>query len=286
MFKQYNQEIGVTPLKFNIYECAENMSNKEYHSREEISSSFIKNVSKHSVGRASIPLDTSGALGQALIMGDAFHEYMELDSISDRFVIKPDSLNLSTKAGKVWKASIDPSKHIITESDLTDIKGMHLSVNNDPFVKKIKQTEESCKIADVDFQLRDEWSFFAEGDDEHTRGLKFRIRPDRHISIDDSVDWIIDWKSTNDLMKLIRWGFIDLGYDQQAVFYSDFIGIDPSKFVFVCVEKKPPYSCRPIFMSQDTIVSARIKLIKTIDRIRKAKNGGSIDINLPTEVII
>jgi len=286
MFKHYNQEMGVTPLKFNIYEYAEDMSNSEYHSRKEISSSFIKNVSKHSVGRARVPLDTSGALGKALIMGDAFHEYMELDALSDRFTIKPNSINLSTTKGKEWKASIDPSQLILTESEHADIRGMYDSASKNSFVKKMKQTEESCKIAGTEFHSRDEWSFFADGDDEYTRGLTFRIRPDRHISIEDEVVWIVDWKSTNDLKKLIRWDFIDLGYDQQAVFYCDFLGIDPSKFVFVCVEKKSPYSCRPIFLSQETIISARIKLIKTIDRIRKAKEGGSNDIDLPSEITI
>lgn len=268
---------SIEPLKFDIYEVQPEMSNREYHSRSEISSSFIKGVSKHSVGKARVPLDL-GPTSRALLLGDAFHEYMELGALSDRFIVMPAEIAEAdgrTKLVKDWKEE-HSDKSILSLKEFNDIQGMHASVLRHPFLDSV-----------LDLEAKDEWSFFADGDDQHTKGMKFRIRPDRHLvnPSSDKVEWIVDWKTTEDIQKLAKWGFIDLGYDVQAVFYSDMLGVDPSRFVFVVVEKSPPYSCRVIKLKDSTIEYGREKMIKSIGRISLSQSypddPAAFDIDLP-----
>jgi hypothetical protein len=132
--------------------------------------------------------------------------------------------------------------------------------------------------------MRDEWSFFADGDDENVKGMKFRIRPDRHVvnKETEEIKWIIDWKTTEDIKKLLRYGFWDFGYDIQDVFYSDVIGINPTKFLFVCVEKSAPYSARIIKLGEDAIENAREKMINSIGRISAWQSDPTkTDIDMP-----
>lgn len=318
-----NKVFGEEPFKFQITEVADSMSNGEYHSRDEYSSSFIKSVYKHSVGRALNP--TFDQASPALIFGDAFHETMEIGELNlERFVVKPELIDDDsdprhyipvseviakygyepskkdtiysingvecvkrtehdgrTKMGKAWIAA-NADKHILTSDQVEAIYGMRESVNNSPSFKPFL---ESKKLV-----LRNEWSFFADGDDEDTEGMKFRIRPDVHFVDGDTQMpvYIFDYKSTDDIKKLIRWGFKDLGYDIQSVFYSDVLGISPRNFIFLAVEKSFPYTCRAIRLSEDSIWEARQKMVRTFGRIKNwqsnPESAESIDMDLPNVI--
>lgn len=306
-----NNYHGVEPFKFDVTEILDNMSNAEYHSRTEISSSFVKSTWKHSVGRALQPLDQEMF---ALQFGDAFHEFMELGNLSDRFAIKPEKSEGSisvdlvkkkygyepankdifipegteipmvkdtqwdgrTKMGKAW-ISENSGKIILEKKHVKDIDGMHESVMNIPLIKNL--------LENPDLERRDEWSFFADGDCPDTKGMKFRVRPDVHFwnEKQQRIECIIDWKTCNDMQKLIKWGFIrDYAYHIQAVFYCDIMMIDPRKFIFICVEKEPPYSARPFRLTDETIYQAREDIRKTLHRISAWQSDPTQnDIDLP-----
>jgi hypothetical protein len=263
----------VEQLKFDITEVADKVSNKDYHSRSEISSSFIKAVHKHSVGSALAP--PPAETPQAFLFGDAFHEYMELGYLSDRFAIKPDDYDGRTKAGKDWMHE-NGDKVTISAKEYAAIEGMHASAINHPTVKKL--------LEDENLERRDEWSFFADGDDENLEGVSFRVRPDVHFVNKKSgmIDWIVDWKSCLSIKQLIKWGFMDLGYDVQDVFYSDFMGVNPRNFLFVCTEKSFPYSTRVLRLSEDSISTAREKTVEAILKIRVwLDDPTKIDMSMP-----
>ena len=297
-----NSKHVLEPFKFNIYEIQKEMPNAEYHSRSEYSSSFLKTTHKHSVGKALSPIDQEMF---ALQFGDAFHEFMEIGNLSDRFAIKPGkdeplldedgniqkdddgsiilskAWNGATKEGKAWKAA-NMGKIILERNHIENIQGMHDSVMSIPLIKNL--------LEDESLERRDEWSFFADGDDIHTKGLKFRMRPDVHFYNKEtgSVKCVIDWKTCNDLRKLIKWGFLgDFAYHVQAVFYCDVLGIDPRLFIFICVEKEPPYSARPFRLSDDTIEKARYDIKDVLVRINNWENNPKDnDIDLPKIVEI
>lgn len=312
-----NREVfGEEPFKFQITEVADKMSNGAYHSRKEYSSSFIKGVYKHSVGRALNP--NFNQESPALIFGDAFHETMELGELNlERFVVKPEKPDNEesfisvevvedkygytpakkdivdvdgvpmvfntehdgrTKMGKAW-VSKNAHKHILTPDQVKDIYGMKESVDNSPSFKPFLDSKK--------LELRNEWSFFADGDDQHTKGMKFRVRPDVHFADVETEmpQYIFDYKTTDDIKKLCRWGFKDLGYDIQAVFYSDVIGISPKNFIFLAVEKSFPYTCRAIRLSDDSIWEARQKMVGVFGRIKRWQDNpddkSTLDMDLP-----
>lgn len=302
------------PFKFDITLVQDNMSNNDYHAEKEyISSSFVKTTHKHSVGQAIAPppLETP----EAFLFGDAFHERMELGHLSDRFITKPEknlimpaaevkskygyevakkdildaeaaipmvddkSWDARTKMGKAWVA-LNGDKIILNHTQITSIDGMYESAMNIPFVKELMDSPSLTR--------HDEWSYFANGDDDNLHGLKFRVRPDVHFTNNEGgIEYILDWKSCNDLKKLIRWDFMGFGYDIQAVFYSDFLGVDPRRFLFICVEKTFPFSSRILRLSDETIDNARIKMRDSIQRIYNWKRDPTqYDIDLPPVITI
>lgn len=334
---------AIDPLKFQITEVSNDMSNADYHARDEISSSFVKTVSKHSIGRALAPQPAE--VPKAFLFGDAFHGAMELGDIDwDRFVqtpdesmssyaagerliedfrnkfnqdipydfekhegiaVKPDGLSLATKEGKEWKSKNSDklivyakdienikstikksrwdnehgSKIQLTPNEITSVNGMVDSIYKNPFFKPYKNNARLNQC--------DEWSYFAEGDCEHTAGLRFRVRPDVLFQRknDGSIEIIFDYKSCIEIAKLTKWQFFDFGYDIQAVFYADVLGVDPRKFVFLAVEKEAPWASRAIRLTEDSIENARYKLISVLNRIKEWKANPSdrrnIDIVLP-----
>lgn len=274
----FSQELSTgnwdVPLCFDVTECFPDLSNSEYHARSEYSSSFIKNVSSHSVGRALYELENSDQEKEAYINGDAFHEFMETGILPSRFAIKPTRMSFSTKEGRLFQAEND-GKHFIKEEYFNGMVCMRDSIFRLEWLKDL--------LKNPNYIFRYEWSFAADGDDEITRGMKFRVRPDLHI-VDkhtESLEWIIDWKSVEDIKKLSKWKFDDFGYPIQGVMYSDILGIHPSKFVFICVEKKPPYSARVFMMSEEKIRYGREKLIEAIGDIKNYLETGEQDLGLP-----
>lgn len=301
------------PFKFDITMVQPSMSNSDYHSEKEyISSSFVKTVYKHSVGAAIAPPPKETP--EAFLFGDAFHEKMELGALSDRFILKPEkdlvipveevisrygyepaekdifeeggiqvvrdqSWDGRTKMGKAWTAN-NSHKIILNDNQISSIDGMYQSAMSVPFMQKLLTSESLTR--------HDEWSYFADGDDRNLHGLKFRVRPDLHFTNPDGgIEYIIDWKSCNDLQKLIKWDFFGFGYDIQAVFYSDFLGVDPRRFLFVCVEKTFPFSARIVTLKDETIDNARVKMRDSVSRIYDWKEDPTkIDINLPPRIVI
>ena len=332
----------IEPLKFQITEVSGSMSNAEYHSRSEISSSFVKSVHKHSIGRALAPQPEE--VPKAFLFGDAFHGAMELGDIDwSRFVpapeksmssyasgekliedfrtkfnqdlpdnfenhhgiaIKPEGLSLATREGKAWKADNEGkivvyakdienikstlqksnwdrehgSKILLSKAEVTSINGMVDSVYQNPYFKPYKDSKK--------LQQCDEWSYFADGDCKYTKGMRFRIRPDVLFARSSGgVEIVFDYKSCVEIAKLTKWQFFDFGYDIQAVFYSDVLGIDPKRFVFLAVEKEQPWSSRAIRLTDDSIDNARLKLRAAMERISLWQSHPDerkyIDITLP-----
>lgn len=276
MFK--HSEVIQQPIKFNVTEVRDKLSNHDYHAyKDHFSSTFIKNVHKHSVGKALEPFNPDDNLSAALVFGDAFHEHMELGYLSDRFAIRPDGLDGRTKEGKEW-LSENSHKLVLKLKDLEDIYGMSEACMALPLVNGL--------FEHPNLERRSEWSFFAEGDEKPFEGMKFRVRPDDHFVRKDTgmIEAVLDWKSCQDLSKLLKYGFFDLGYDIQAVFYCDVLGIDPRKFYFVCVEKSAPYSARVVTLSPDSIDRARSRMRGAMVRIADWQNNPcreTMDIDLP-----
>jgi replicative superfamily II helicase len=274
------------------------LSNKDYHSlNSHISSSFIKNVAKHSVAKALEPSKPS----PALLFGDAMHTYFEdKEAFHARFKVfkdskiieqimekRPDIINPSmTKEYKSYKndfmCSLGEHQEVISEEDMEKIQIMYNSVIDNGGLKQVYNQ------VDHD-QIWDEYSFVT--DQEDLYGLNYRVRPDRLlVDSDGNPKGIIDWKSCRDAsVKAFKSDFWRFRYDLQAVFYCEVLGVDVEDFYYVAIEKEFPYNTAVYSIDQETAMSAAKQLSELKQRIADwKKNPTQANIGLPNsnEIIL
>lgn len=274
------------------------LSNSDYHSMSDhISSSFVKNVSKHSIAKALEPTKPS----PALIFGDAMHTYFEdREAFHRRFKVFKDSEIIAqilearpditaptmTKEYKNYKndfeCSLGEDQTSISEQDMETIHQMYNSTISNPALKKIYDDYEAD-------QVWDEYSFIT--DEEDLFGLNYRVRPDRLlVDKDEEPLAIIDWKSCRDAsVKSFRSDFWKFRYDLQAVFYCDVLGISTDRFFYVAIEKEYPYNTAVYSIDDETAISAAKELSEIKQRISDwKKNPTQANIGLPNsnEIIL
>ena len=240
---------------FKIKKVIPDLSNELYHSvgTEIISSSFLKGVYKHSVAKSKIPLESS----DALTFGSQFHDICELGvkKFKTKYSIIPeDSSNKRTKA---YKDFVKQNKNVITKTDINRIIKMYKNLNDNEFYRSLEDN----------YNINSEHSFYAEKD-----GLDYRIRPDKHYSYDNKILYVCDFKTTSDCTTF-KYDINKYSYDLQAVFYADVLGINPSDFYFIAIEKTYPYTCQVFGLSDDSIRKGRAKMDIAINKIKQGEQS-------------
>lgn len=209
-------------------------SNAEYHGTKEY-------VSKSMLAKMAICpkyfkwcLDHDGTQTEALVLGSAFHKLvLEPQEFGEEFVVMPQ-IDRRTKAGReIYEEFLKTAegRSIITEDQYAVISEM---------AKEILCDENAASLVDGFV----EHSMY--GEDEVT-GEKIKTRPDCY-QIDGEKLIITDLKSCRSAMvENFTRDCIKFGYDLQAYMYcyNASITLDiPMKdieFVFIAVEKTPPY---------------------------------------------
>jgi exodeoxyribonuclease VIII len=175
----------------------------------------------------------------AMRLGQMIHRaILEPDALD--VSVKPEGLNLSTKEGKEWKAA--QTKTIITQDEYVTIKGMRDSVHAHPAVKRVLDN------------ARTEVSLFASGED----GVLRKARVD---ALPEGGNVIVDIKSCQSAdPDMMAKSVASYRYDVQAAYYLDLcqlLGLDKTEFLFVCVEKTPPFAVAVYALDQDAIAWGR-----------------------------
>ena len=177
----------------------------------------------------------------AMRLGQMIHRaILEPDTVAGAWVVKPEGMNFATKDGKEWKAA--QTLPIITADEAATITGMRDSVHAHPAVKRV--------LANA----RTEVSLFANGEDGVLRKARIDALPE-------SGNVLVDIKSCQSAdPDLMAKSVVAYRYDVQAAYYLDIcklLGIDKSEFLFVCVEKLPPYAVAVYALDQDAIEYGR-----------------------------
>jgi exodeoxyribonuclease VIII len=175
----------------------------------------------------------------AMRLGQMIHRaILEPDALE--ISVKPEGLNLSTKEGREWKAA--QTKTIITQDEYETIKGMRDSVHTHPAVKRVLANAKT------------EVSLFASAEDGVLRKARIDALPE-------GGNVIVDIKSCQSAdPDLMAKSVVSYRYDVQAAYYLDLcalLGLDKSEFLFVCVEKQPPYAVAVYALDQDAIAWGR-----------------------------
>ena len=218
------------------------ISNAEYHSRKTHLSST--NVRTHKKNKKQFKYSLTHELikqTKAMADGTAVHAFfLERDKFNSDFVIKPADMRLNTKAGKEW-AQEHQSKIIIDSELGNNLYEMEKSFMDSP-----------AKLI-YDKSGQSELSYF--WDD---LGLvKGKCRPD-WISDDGNI--VVDIKTTTDASpkgfqkSIANWGYhLQLGWYLRGL---QKLGLPAKEFIFIAIEKTPPFSVGVYRANKDMITYA------------------------------
>ena len=188
----------------------------------------------------------------AMRLGSMIHRaILEPETVAGAWVVKPEGMTFTTKEGKEWKAA--QTLPIITSQEADTISGMRDSVHAHPAVKRV--------LANA----RTEVSLFANGEDGVLRKARIDALPE-------GGNVIVDIKSCQSAdPDLMAKSVVAYRYDVQAAYYLDIcklLGIDKSEFLFVCVEKLPPYAVAVYALDQDAISWGRMQYQRDLALIK------------------
>lgn len=232
------------------------ITNAEYHGRKtHLSSTNIRTFKKN---RKQFEYSLTHDLvkqTKAMADGTAVHAFfLERDKFDTDFVIKPADMRLNTKAGKEW-AQEHQSK-IIIDSELGDnLFEMEKSFMDSP----------AKLIHDIKGQT--ELSYF--WDDLGT--IKGKCRPDW---ISDDGEIVVDVKTTTDASprgfqkSISNWGYhLQLGWYLRGLRK---LGLPAEQFIFIAIEKTPPFCVGVYRADQDMINFAMKELDQLMPEIQTA----------------
>lgn len=230
--------IGLTMYKPEI------ITNAEYHGRKtHLSSTNIRTFKKN---RKQFEYSLTHDLvkqTKAMADGTAVHAFfLERDKFDTDFVIKPADIRLNTKAGKEW-AQEHQSK-IIIDSEL----------GNNLFEMEKSFMDSPAKLI-YDIKGQTELSYF--WDDLGT--IKGKCRPD-WISDDGQI--VVDVKTTTDASprgfqkSIANWGYhLQLGWYMRGLRK---LGFDTYDFIFIAIEKTPPF-CVGVYRADREMINFAMK---------------------------
>ena len=218
------------------------ISNAEYHGRKTHLSST--NVRTHKKNKKQFKYSLTHELvkqTKAMADGTAVHAFfLERDKFNTDFVIKPADMRLNTKAGKEW-AQEHQSKIIIDSELGNNLYEMEKSFMDSP-----------ARLI-YDKQGQSELSYF--WDDLGI--VKGKCRPD-WISNDGNI--VVDIKTTTDASpkgfqkSIANWGYhLQLGWYLRGL---QKLGLPAKEFIFIAIEKTPPFSVGVYRANKDMITYA------------------------------
>jgi exodeoxyribonuclease VIII len=181
---------------------------------------------------------------EALINGHAAHgQILEPDKFAHQFIVQPKFSGTGSVAKRAeWEAQ-HADKEIITLKTYNMITSMRSSVQAHPVARELLSTGEAEKTLT--------WM-------DPLTGAPCKSRQDW---FNDSNRLIVDLKSTEDASdEAFRRSAFKYRYHVQAAFYLDgarACGLDPQGFVFIAVEKKPPFLVNVFYADEEFIEAGR-----------------------------
>ena len=186
----------------------------------------------------------------AMRLGSMIHRaILEWDTLD--YVVRPEGMVFTTKEGKEWKAA--QTKPVITQDEYQTILGMRDSVNAHPAVKRVLANAKT------------EVSLFASAEDGVLRKARIDALPE-------GGNVIVDIKSCQSAdPDMMAKSVVSYRYDVQAAYYLDLcqlLGLDKTEFLFVCVEKTPPYAVAVYALDQDAVAWGRKQYQRDLALVR------------------
>lgn len=234
---------------------------EEYHKGPGTSKSQLDQVNKsvaHYLSSLTIPRKETSAMR----FGSLFHGLV-LEPEKQNFVVGPD-VNKNTNEWKAFKAGAEASGQTILDKDeLADLNGMVASVKAHPAASALLFDGDGINEASAYWY-------------DKKSGLLCRCRPDRFRR---DLNLIVDLKTTGDASpEAFAKSIADFRYHVQAPFYSDGVttatGQEVRGFVFVVIEKTPPYAVAVYQLDDQALEEGHIIYHRDLMRLSEAKCSG------------
>lgn len=216
----------------------EDLENADYHRHSAVSKSHLDQVARsplHYWARYLDPNRVEPEPTPAMLVGSAVHTHvLELDQWDARYVTAPEGIDRRTKAGKAeWDAFTTAAgkRTVLSKVDAELVMRMGHAVFAHPAAAML--------LKQLPGKAETTWMW-----DDAATGLQCKCRPDW---LTDDHSLIIDLKTTEDASpRGFQKSVATWRYFVQASFYLDGVqaatGTRPDQFIFICVEKKPPYA--------------------------------------------
>ena len=260
------------------------MDNATYHAHSAVSKSHLDLVAKSPLHYWSRYLDPNRVPQEptaAMAIGSAVHTHvLELDQWDAQYVVAPAGIDRRTKVGKaeweVFQTAIG-TRTVISREDADLVMRIGRSVLSHPAAAYLLGLPGKAETTHM-------WI-------DEISGLQCKCRPDWLL---DDGSMIVDLKTTEDASpKEFQRSIAKWRYHVQASWYLDGLqhatGKRPEQFVFIAVEKKPPYACAVYVADQQMIEIGRDTARRDLDKLNVCKaadywpgySDGIEQINLP-----
>lgn len=210
---------------------------------------------------------------RAMILGSMFHDSILLpETFESTYIIEP-KINKRTKEGKAeYEAFLQENsqKVVVSDDEMNQVVGMRDKVLAHSVVKKILNGaifEQSCFSRDMETDI------------------DIKCRPDI-LRLEDCI--IADLKTTQNASPLeFGKSIANYFYDKQAAFYCDILSKITEKpfttFIFIAVEKNPPYEVAIYDASEAMIQIGRDLYRRDLNKL-KAWIDGKESEGYPTHI--
>ena len=242
------------------------MDNATYHAHSAVSKSHLDLVAKSPLHYWSRYLDPNRVVPEptpAMAIGSAVHTHvLELDQWDAQYVVAPAGIDRRTKVGKaewdVFQTAIG-TRTVISRDDADLVMRIGRSVLTHPAAAYLLGLPGKAETTHM-------WV-------DEISGLQCKCRPDWLL---DDGSMIVDLKTTEDASpRGFQKSIAQWRYHVQASWYLDGLqhatGKRPEQFVFIAVEKKPPYACAVYVADAQMIEIGRDTARRDLDKLNVCK---------------
>jgi len=251
------------PVKFGLVDC----TNAEYHGGPGVSKSHLDVIARsplHYWQGYVNPERAPREATPAMVVGTAIHSaILEPDLFTSQYVVAPD-INRRTNAGKAeWAAFVDEHEGyaVLTQEQYDTALGARDSVRRHPLVR------------DMLSRGKAEQSYYAMDSDT---GL---VRKCRFDWLDYERGFALDVKSTVDASAEFMRSCLKYRYHVQQAWYVDTLtlAVDFEQtvrdWVFLAVEKDPPYACALYRLPSEMIRAGRRAAVRDLALIAQCRSS-------------
>lgn len=201
----------------------------------------------------------------SLIFGAALHKYvLEPDGFMDEYAVAP-TIDRRTKAGKEEYAAFAAQvgeRDIISDADYFEIVRISEKLKSTPVVKYLLTGE-----VETSYYFRDSFT-----------GLDLQARPDVFKTVGER-GMIVDLKTCRDASNNeFRKSAIAYGYDVQAAMFIAACEAEygiPCDFIFIAVEKDPPYMVNVLAADELLIKYGKDRLREALGTYKECRDTGN-----------